>query len=289
MPPRACARTHPPRVDWPEVDRRAGRTGETGHCRDGPGRSGSRRDIEQPDRFVRRREACIRSVMTPRRTGRKTRGGLVLVGGCSRVPPRSWWGAAWEPPSERSRPALPRPRRAPPPCPGSGVDIDPLEAGRRAYRLYFDPVRGGCGSGSYLSLLSLLKEKVGYPWTTLPDLMMSHAAAGYGGHGTLCGSLGGASCIINLVAYGHGEKGQIFRQMIDRLFYWYARPGVPDRPVRRHLRDARAGPREGDVAAVPHLGLEVGAGRRGRDLLQGEEGALRQGVRRGRLHRRARH
>jgi hypothetical protein len=100
-------------------------------------------------------------------------------------------------------------------------EIDPLEAGRRAYRLYFDPVRGGCGSGSYLSLLSLLKERVGYPWTTLPDLMMSHAAAGYGGHGTLCGSLGGASCILNLVAYGHGEKGQIFRQMIDRLFYWY--------------------------------------------------------------------
>ncbi len=93
--------------------------------------------------------------------------------------------------------------------------------------MYPDPVRGGCGSGSYLSILSLLKEKVGYPWTTLPDLMMTHAAAGYGGHGTLCGSLGGASCIINLVAYGHGENGQIFRQMIDRLYYWYANQEFP--------------------------------------------------------------
>jgi hypothetical protein len=55
--------------------------------------------------------------------------------------------------------------------------------------------------------------------------MMSHAAAGYGGHGTLCGSLGGASCIINLVAYG--EKDQIFRQMIDRLFYWYTNQDFP--------------------------------------------------------------
>jgi hypothetical protein len=93
--------------------------------------------------------------------------------------------------------------------------------------MYVDPVRGGCGSAAYLSILSMLKEKVGYPWTTLPDLMMSHAAAGYGGHGTLCGSLGGTSCIINLVAYGRGEKGQIFRQMIDRLFYWYGDQDFP--------------------------------------------------------------
>ncbi len=114
------------------------------------------------------------------------------------------------------------------PLPWKWGEIDPLEAGRRAYRLYFDPVRGGCGSGSYLSILSLLKEKVGYPWTTLPDLMMTHAAAGYGGHGTLCGSLGGASCIINLVAYE--EKTQIFRQMIDRLFYWYS---IQDFPTDR--------------------------------------------------------
>ncbi len=82
-----------------------------------------------------------------------------------------------------------------PPLPWKWGEIDPLEAGQRAYRLYFDPVRGGCGSGAYLSILGLLKENVGYPWTTLPDLMMTHAASGYGGHGTLCGSLGGASCI----------------------------------------------------------------------------------------------
>ena len=112
-----------------------------------------------------------------------------------------------------------------PPLPWKWGEIDPLEAGRRAYRLYPDPIRGGCGSGSYLSLLSLLKERVGYPWTTLPDLMMSHAAGGYGGHGTLCGSLGGASCIINLVAFG--EDHQVFRPMIDRLFYWYAKQEFP--------------------------------------------------------------
>jgi hypothetical protein len=40
--------------------------------------------------------------------------------GLLRVPPHSWWGAAWEPPSERSRPVLPRPCRTLRPCPGSG-------------------------------------------------------------------------------------------------------------------------------------------------------------------------
>jgi len=114
--------------------------------------------------------------------------------------------------------ATPEASAGAPPLPWKWVTLDPLEAGRRAYRYYFD--KGGCGSGSYLGLLSLLREKVGHPWTTLPDFMMWHAAAGYGGHGTLCGALGGASLIINLVAYG--EKNEIARQMIDRLFYKYA-------------------------------------------------------------------
>ena len=57
----------------------------------------------------------------------------------------------------------PTPVPGAPPLPWKWGEIDPLEAGRRAYRLYFDPVRGGCGSGSYLSILSLLKEQVGYP------------------------------------------------------------------------------------------------------------------------------
>jgi hypothetical protein len=111
----------------------------------------------------------------------------------------------------------------PPPLPWKWVKLDPLEAGRRAYRAYFE--KGGCGSGAYLGLLSLLKEKVGHPWTTLPDMAFAHAAAGYGGHGTLCGALGGASYIINLVAYK--DKDEIFRQMIDRLFYWYAEQEFP--------------------------------------------------------------
>ncbi|HOD36209.1 MAG TPA: C-GCAxxG-C-C family protein [Syntrophales bacterium] len=121
--------------------------------------------------------------------------------------------------------AAPAAGKAPtaPPLPWKWVKLDPLEAGRRAYRYY--PTKGGCGSASYLAFLSLLKEKVGYPYTTLPDMMMIHAGSGYGGHGTLCGALGGTSLIINLVTYD--PKNQIFKQMIDRLFWWYAEQDFP--------------------------------------------------------------
>ena len=113
----------------------------------------------------------------------------------------------------------------PPPLPWKWTRLDPLEAGRRGYRFYKE--KGGCGTASYLSMLSLLKEKVGYPWTTLPDMMMAHAAAGYGGHGTLCGALGGASTIINMVTYSGKRDEQQNSQIIDRLFWWYAEQNFP--------------------------------------------------------------
>jgi hypothetical protein len=115
---------------------------------------------------------------------------------------------------------------APPPLPWPWVELDPLEAGRRAYRFYKE--KGGCGTASYLSLLSLLKEKVGHPWTTMPDMLMAHAAAGFGGHGTLCGALAGVSTIINMVTFG--EKRDAYQQnnqIIDRLFWWYGEQDFP--------------------------------------------------------------
>jgi hypothetical protein len=112
---------------------------------------------------------------------------------------------------------------AAPPLPWKWSKLDPLEAGQRAYRGYFD---GGCGHTTYFALLSMLREKVGYPWTTLPDRMMMHGAAGYAGHGTLCGALGGTSLIINLVAY-KDAKDLMYTQLIDRLYYWYAKQDFP--------------------------------------------------------------
>ena len=109
-----------------------------------------------------------------------------------------------------------------PPLPWKWVTLVPLEVGRRAYRNY---PKGGCGYATYRAFLSLLKEKVGHPYTTLPDMMMIHAGSGYAGHGTLCGALGGTALIINLVAYD--GTSQIYKEMIDRLFYWYAEQEFP--------------------------------------------------------------
>jgi hypothetical protein len=69
-----------------------------------------------------------------------------------------------------------------------------------------------------------LKEKVGYPWTTLPDFMFEHAGQGYAAHGTLCGALGVSACLINLVLY---DKDHTYSAVIDRLFWWYAQMHFP--------------------------------------------------------------
>ena len=114
---------------------------------------------------------------------------------------------------------------AAPPLPWKWVTLDPLEVGRRAYRNY---PKGGCGYATYRAFLSMLKENVGYPYTTLPDMMMIHAGAGYAGHGTLCGTLGGSSLIINLVTFDDGDPGNsAYRQIIDRLFWCYAEQEFP--------------------------------------------------------------
>jgi hypothetical protein len=138
--------------------------------------------------------------------------------------------------------------RAVPPLNWKGVALDPLEAGRRAYRYYKE--KGGCGTASYLSLLSLLKEKGGYPWTTMPDMLMAHAAAGYGGHGTLCGALGGVSTIINMVTFGQKlDDYQQNNQIIDRLFWWYAEQNFP--PTR--FDDLSPIPKQVQVKAMSPL------------------------------------
>jgi hypothetical protein len=54
--------------------------------------------------------------------------------------------------------------------------------------------------------------------------MFEHAAAGYGGHGTLCGTLGVCSYLINMVAYD--DKGA-YATLIDRLMYGYAETEFP--------------------------------------------------------------
>ncbi len=54
----------------------------------------------------------------------------------------------------------------------------------------------------------------------MPGFMFHHAATGYGGNGTLCGALGVASAIINLVAYDEESLAHI--HMVQALMDWYS-------------------------------------------------------------------
>jgi hypothetical protein len=105
-----------------------------------------------------------------------------------------------------------------PPLPCKRIKLGLLEAGRRACRFYME--KGSCGTASYLSLLSLLEDTVGSPWPTMPDKMMAHAPAGFGGHGMLCGALAGASTIINRVSFGAKRDEYVQNnQLIERLLW----------------------------------------------------------------------
>lgn len=64
-----------------------------------------------------------------------------------------------------------------------------------------------------------MKEQIGYPYTMLPDDMFQHGGAGYGNQGTLCGSLGACSAIINLVAM---DQYFSHNAIVADLINWYA-------------------------------------------------------------------
>ncbi|GAB6062974.1 C-GCAxxG-C-C family (seleno)protein [Deferrisoma palaeochoriense] len=72
----------------------------------------------------------------------------------------------------------------------------------------------------------MLKEKVGFPYTLLPEDMFHHAAGGYGGQGTLCGSLGACAAIINLVAF---DDKKTHSKLVAELIHWYSQTSFPSK------------------------------------------------------------
>lgn len=71
-----------------------------------------------------------------------------------------------------------------------------------------------------------MKEEIGFPYTQLPDSMFHHAAGGYGGQGTLCGSIGSCAAIINLVAY---DDKKTHSKLTADLVNWYAEQNFPSK------------------------------------------------------------
>lgn len=108
----------------------------------------------------------------------------------------------------------------PPQLPWTYVELDPAETAKLGYEYYFS--HGGCASAAYLAIVSQLKEKVGYPWSTLPDDMWRYGAGGAAGWGTLCGALNSTAMVLGLAA---GTKDG--NAMINELYEWYSSTELP--------------------------------------------------------------
>lgn len=98
------------------------------------------------------------------------------------------------------------------------VKLDPAYVEKLAYEGYFE---NGCCYGVAKALLVALREKVGYPYTVIPEEMFANGKEGYT-CGTLCGALGGAVGIIGLVCASADS-----RQITKDLFAWYCSTNLP--------------------------------------------------------------
>lgn len=69
-----------------------------------------------------------------------------------------------------------------------------------------------------------MKEEIGFPYVLLPEEMFHHAAGGYGGEGTLCGSIGACAAIINLVVF---DDQKTHSKLVADLIHWYNQEPFP--------------------------------------------------------------
>lgn len=98
------------------------------------------------------------------------------------------------------------------------VELDPAYVEKLAYEGYFE---NGCCFGVAKAILVALREKVGYPYTVIPEEMFANGKEGYT-CGTLCGALGGAVAMIGLVCASADS-----RQLTKDLFAWYCSTNLP--------------------------------------------------------------
>lgn len=94
--------------------------------------------------------------------------------------------------------------------------IDPAAAAQRAYDIYPD---GSCMYAVFGSVMTLLAEKYGVPFSTFPTAMMMYGAEGCF-YGSLCGAANGAAALIGLFNPGLDLKSRR-EAMIQEIFAWY--------------------------------------------------------------------
>ena len=99
--------------------------------------------------------------------------------------------------------------------------LDPLECSLIAYRGYWEK-NGGCGFAVFKGIIGTMGVKYGAPYNSFPLWMMSYAAGGVAGWGTICGALNCAAASFGLF-YDKREQ----RPLVDALFSWYEKTELP--------------------------------------------------------------
>ena len=106
-----------------------------------------------------------------------------------------------------------------PELPWEYVALDVEEARKRGQQYYYS---SNCASGSYQAIISMLRDQVGHPYTSLPFDLYDYGGGGVVGWGTLCGSLNGAGGVITLVAGPASASG-----LVNELMGWYTGEAFP--------------------------------------------------------------
>lgn len=99
------------------------------------------------------------------------------------------------------------------------VHLDIEKARIDAHSNYY---KAGCGYSGFATILNMLKEKIGEPYSNIPDNFMNFASGGIKGWGTTCGAINGAAAIVNLIA--DNKKST---EIINELFNWYNNTAMP--------------------------------------------------------------
>lgn len=112
-----------------------------------------------------------------------------------------------------------------PPLPWSYKTLDPKKVAERAYLGFY---KAGCCYGGFDSIIGLLQDEVGFPFTTVPTELFIFGRGGIGETGSTCGALIGAASAIFLLTGGiDKEKMDKALKLIQELFRFYEQEALP--------------------------------------------------------------
>lgn len=99
--------------------------------------------------------------------------------------------------------------------------LDPRECAAVAYEGYWH--KGyACGYGTFYSIVGLMAEKYGAPYSQFPFSMLEANKGGISDWGTICGALYGAAAAFALF-WGRDER----TPMVNELYRWYETTKLP--------------------------------------------------------------